>query len=262
LSKVLFKYYYDTRKNIGVDHPYLKEKDTPWAEDFLLSPVSKEIPSWFKAVPPKSEEDTDIYHADTQTLRFCPSFMNFFRSGYVVKNMIDFEVSKTEDGGYRTLTGVHDFPHVSTHGDKQFGEGYPFPKGYIPFSFKFTSPYKMVPSRDVVAMIQPCWWSHTNELVSAIPGMINLPKGVHYQYNINSFIKEPQDGKPTLIPALTPLAHLFFFDEVDTKFERDDSMHDTKEAAWWRTKNVFYTARRSIIKPVDRMGKFLMKGSK
>jgi len=243
------RYYYD----IGDDAPskYASEADAPWCPDFVFSEAAKHTPSWFKSLATTVDED--------KTLKFCPSFLNHFQNGFVVRNHTDLHVS-LKDGQVNLQSKSDDFPHIHVHEGFQFGDNYPFPVGYLPASVKFLSPYTFVAPRDMCVMVQPCWWSDSANLVSAIPGLLKVKKGCHFKLNINTFVKAPADDY--VISALTPLAQVFFFDSYEPSFVMEQDLSSTKDAKWWRRRNQYFELRRSIITPMKRVSDFLIKRKK
>lgn len=243
------KYYYD----IGDDAPskYASESDAPWCRDFMLSPARESTPLWFKSASTKEGED--------KTLKFCPSFLNHFQNGFVIRNHTDLRVFLS-DGRVNLQSKSEDFPHIQIHQNFQFGEDYPFPSGYFPASVKFLSPYTLVAPKDMCVMIQPCWWSKSSDLVSAVPGLLKVKRGCHFKLNINSFVKLPADDY--VISALTPIAQVFFFDSHEPSFVMEQGLLSTKDARWWRRRNQFFELRSSITNPMQRVSDFLIRRKK
>lgn len=225
----------------------------PWVKEMYPDSMTKNRPQWFKELKP-NDLTTDV-----PTLKFCPSFVNFMRHGFVVKNQADVTVSKKKDG-IHLHTALSTFSqHLDTHSVDQFGENFPFPEGFLQASVKFLSPFNFRPNKSVSLFILPCWWAPESRYIQAMHGLCNMPQDFDFNLHINTFIKMPEENQVIEIPAGVPLAHLFFVDllDVDTKYEQ--GLADTSQAKRSIMEPNYRNTRRMADRPIDRIKRFLFE---
>lgn len=161
--------------------------------------MKRHIPQWFRDIP-----------FDRGTAKDCPSFINLFKHGFLVRLSEDYTYSVTSSEG----------APAGGHPSDQFGK-YPFPEDKLYRSVKFYNPFWFAVNRDVTLMILPCWWSESHKDVQAIHGMIRLSPGNDLEIHINTHIRAPAVNESITLPAGTPLAQLVFVDipEVSLMFD-------------------------------------------
>lgn len=226
----------------------------PWAQEMNLDPIKDNVPEWFKKLP-RTYNNTPV-----RTLKFCPSFINFFRHGYVVKNQADIRYWLDQNSN---LQFESDHPkgidsHVDHHQEIQFGDDYPFMKNMIPASLKFLSPFSVRTNKETQMLVLPCWWSKSINDVHALHGLIKLSTSVDFGYHINTFIRRPYQNEVVEISAGTPVAHIFFIDMPEVTIKYDQSLADTKQGKFFRVVNNYHNSRYSIMRPIERIKKFLI----
>tara|TARA_R100000406_G_scaffold90503_1_gene77409 strand:+ start:1657 stop:2298 length:642 start_codon:yes stop_codon:yes gene_type:complete len=178
---------------------YAEEQDV----DNLMHPslMKRHIPQWFRDIP-----------FDRGTAKDCPSFINLFKHGFLVRLAQDYTYSAVSAEGAA----------AGCHPSNQFGK-YPFPDGMLYRSVKFYNPFWFAVNREVTLMILPCWWSESYKDVQAIHGMVRLSPGNDLEIHINTHIRAPAINESITLPAGTPLAQLVFVDipEVSLRFDND-----------------------------------------
>ena len=202
-------------KNIGTDADL-----RPWVNQMFPEPISKNIPRWFSKGK-SLQKDKDVFNIKT-----CPSFVNSFKIGHVVKTSTEINVVgiKEPDGtdGWTIRSPLQESFEV--HYNDQFLEGFPFPEGMINISFKIISPFNYRTNRPVSVIILPCWWDRNNKNISAIQGIIQLSPEQDTALNINTFIRIPKFLEEYTIPYGTPLAHIIVADIPHTEYTHDQSV--------------------------------------
>jgi len=199
-------------------------EDTPWRKPFIPVTMKKVAPEWYRK--PLAEE-----RAVGITMKHCPSYINMMSSGYVIKTMADVIVSCDEKGSinihshWENAMGLLDpsaadrnIRDLHYHHPDQFLEGFPFPKGFMPFSVKYATPYSWITDKEVDVFIQPCWWHKSHEDIRAMHGVVKMDTKTVIDMNINTWVREPEPMGHVLIPADTPIAHLFFV-QVEKQIE-------------------------------------------
>lgn len=206
----------------------------PWQLQAKLKPMTR--PSWFKKSAKYAEVPTDDDIAASSpllrqatlltgigglfnTIKTCPSFTNILSLGYVIHNVSDTVVTCSDDETLVIQSTINSpevhvpsGPGVSKHIEPQFGGLYPFEKGFLKSSVKFVTQWSLRSNKDVMVMIQPCWWDENYKNVRAYHGLVKLPKNLDWKPHLNTMVRKPELGEEYFIPAGAPLAHVFFAD--------------------------------------------------
>lgn len=64
-------------------------------------PADKEIPEWYKSMPPYIDKTNIVSSADTQTMKRCMPVFDVLTAGYLIKTYTDIMIEKTKDGKTR-----------------------------------------------------------------------------------------------------------------------------------------------------------------
>lgn len=212
-------------------YPHLEKEDVPWADYSIPSPMTEFRPNWFKKFKPALDMN------GPSNLKTCPSFVNIMKEGFVVRNQADLCVERNNDGfSVTTLlpnhvcsnddkTPLNEY-HVQIHTTDQFPDDFPFPENHFPMSFKFMSPYFYSPHESLEMVILPCWWDEYFDKIKALHGLIHLEKNSYIVFNINTFIKIPEEK--LIIPQGTPLCHLLFGNIKSINLEHEKSFLTSK----------------------------------
>tara|TARA_E500000318_G_scaffold73586_1_gene68234 strand:- start:195 stop:971 length:777 start_codon:yes stop_codon:yes gene_type:complete len=235
------KIYYSLDRDF---YKNFEREDLPWCEEMIPKPMLNCVPDWFKNF--KGNYDSYNHY----NLKTCPSFVNSMKDGFVFKNQADLliEVNNNTCMVYTSLpesvtyknnirTKVADY-HFEHHGKDQFPDGFPFEKGFFPFSLKFISPYVFLPEENVDVMITPCWWDNFSFNLKSFHGMLAMPNDYALQFNINTMVRIPEEK--LIIPKGTPICHIFFpnIDSIEFEYVQDLSTMEHGRNALKKTRLV------------------------
>lgn len=143
------------------------------------------------------------------SVKTCPSFMNSFKNRIIIRNIADLYVGNSN--GTIQFRSSHPFgeeKHINFHKSSQLGNEFPFQTGMFKDPVKFLSPFLFCFSETVDVIINPVWWDKSNETVQAIPGLVRIPKNDPIEFNINTFVKQPEKNTSYVIEAGTPLCQV------------------------------------------------------
>lgn len=226
----------------------------PWIEEMFPTPTADFIPDWYKKTKVNTPDGR-------QTIKFCPSFINTFKNGFVLKNMADIKVSiNNNQCEIVTTYPGEQTSHFQVHSSSDFGEHFPFDEDFFPASIKFQNPYMIRVPRDVQVVYMPCWWHEEYRNIRAAHGVITLPKGHDVRMNINSFLRIPKDGKNFVVPAQTPLVQMFFADIIDPKIVFNPKLSETKQAKRSMSYPLLQMTKYTKTPAMERVKNFLFKG--
>lgn len=177
-------------------------------------------PDWWKNIPAKE---------NIPTIKMCPSFPDFFSSGYVVPMWQDVKLkyNKEDDQYYWEEAIPNTFLPVRIHQNKQFmsyvnnasvlGSNYNF-------IFKLESPWKIITSPGYSVLQLPLFY-HFNNDFSALPGIIDSD----ITNTLNVQITYHKQGEDLIIERGTPLAMYFPFKREKYNFlVREKTKKDEK----------------------------------
>ena len=231
-------------------------REAAWLKEMWPSPISDNTPSWFikqKAV----REETGF-----NTIKVCPSYINTFKIGHVLKNMSEVMVEGVRDDDGSVLTNIYSksgSEYAEWHKADVFSDNFPFPKGMIPASYKFASPFNYRVNRATNLIILPCWWDEENVNISAIQGMIRLSPNRDTPLHINTFMRQPNIGEKYVIPYGTPLAHIIIVDLPQVEYTHNQSLFDDEQAKFCMRLNIFEHMKGGKRKIMDNIRDFLIK---
>lgn len=171
-----------------------KVKGLEKIEECIPKPATKYIPDWFKNIP--------IFDNITgpKTVRQCPSFPDFFSSGYVIPMWMDSILSydKVLDRWSKEHAPVVDW---AFHGNQQFldyTEARLFGKESS-FVFKTECPWMIITSPGYSVLQLPMFY-HFNKEWSVLPGIIDTD--IHHE--VNQQVLYHGNGEKVLIERGTP----------------------------------------------------------
>jgi hypothetical protein len=131
-------------------------------EECLPQPAKNFIPEWFKNIPSK----------DTNTVKSCPSFPDYFSQGYIIPMWSDVRLSSNSDSWFwETST---DKIKWETHSNKQFldYEKVKFNGVEAQFVFKALCPWRVITPPGWSVLQLPLFY-HFNQKWSVLPGVID-----------------------------------------------------------------------------------------
>lgn len=166
-------------------------------KDLQPQPANKFIPSWFKHVP-----------VEPGTVRQCPSFPEYFSSGYIIPAWCDMNIkfiSETNSWSWSTPTAQFQIEYhsndqmldyVSTNITGQTGH----------FILKLISPWRIITPKGYSVYQLPVTY-HFHKDFTILPGVIrtDIHHGINQQMLIHSVDKE------IFIPRGTPLVQYIPF---------------------------------------------------
>lgn len=186
-------------------------------ESSPIVPLINHIPQWFKSVKP----DLD---ATSSTVKRCPSFIEFFKKGYVVNMWCDLylNIQNTKDGiRFEWQTPDEQFK-FDTHGHEQFLEHTPIHiQEKIKFILKPVCPWNVKTEKGYSLYQFPMYYSY-NPIFEVLPGIIQSD----IYHTINQQMCIMQEGE-YIIEKGTPLAAYVPFKREEFNLEMkmiDDSL--------------------------------------
>jgi len=186
-------------------------------ESSPIVPLINHIPQWFKSVKP----DID---AIASTVKRCPSFIEFFKKGYVVNMWCDLylNIQNTKDGiRFEWQTPDEQFK-FDTHGHEQFLEHTPIHiQEKIKFILKPVCPWNVKTEKGYSLYQFPMYYSY-NPIFEVLPGIIQSD----IYHTINQQMCIMQEGE-YIIEKGTPLAAYVPFKREEFNLEMkmiDDSL--------------------------------------
>jgi len=175
-------------------------------EEVIPKPANKFLPDWWKNIPIAKFNDGNVKN--------CPSFPDFFSSGYVVPMWMDSLIKyeeKTEEWSTQSSTSLDNW---TIHPNHQFVD-HVSPNVFGVngnFVFKAVCPWKVITPKGWSVLQLPLFY-HFNMEWSVLPGIIDTD--VHHQ--INQQVLYHGNGKEIFIPRGTPFAMYIPFKREKTK---------------------------------------------
>ena len=184
-------------------------------ESSPIVPLRNHMPEWFKSLKP----DLDVV---SSTVKRCPSFIDFFKKGYVVNMWCDLylNIKKTTKGNvkfeWRTPDEQFEF---HTHPNNQFIDHIPkHIREKTLFVLKPVCPWNVKTEKGYSLYQFPMYYSY-NPIFEVLPGIVNSD----IYYSINQQMCITQEGE-YIIEKGTPLAAYIPFKRE--KFELEMKMID------------------------------------
>ena len=175
-------------------------------EDIRPQPANKFIPDWWKGLPKH-----DLL-GEVPTVRVCPSFPDFFSSGFVIPMWAD--VMLQYDDLTESWKWIAGRPHssnpfsVEVHPNTQFIDFVTPTAQGDPGSmvFKFISPWNLITPKGYSVLQLPMFYHFSNDF-SVLPGIIHTD--THHE--LNQQILYHGEGKEIFIRRGTPLVQYIPF---------------------------------------------------
>jgi len=184
-------------------------------DEIVPKPMRNFIPDWWKNTPYKGGFNTldSSYEGNIKT---CPSFIDYFRFGYVVPSWCDAILAYDQEtqiwnarsshgafyfGGEDPAQTVNVMPY-SLQGNKAL------------FTFKARSPWKIMTDPGYSVMVLPLFFNFNNDF-SVVPGIIDTD--IHHTFGPD--IMYHSDKKEIKIKRGEPLYHLFPFKREETSLD-------------------------------------------
>jgi len=161
-------------------------------ENLIPRPAKHFIPEWFKNMP--SEKNGDV------TVKYCPSFPDYFSQGYILPMWTDVFLQKdNNDWEWKTPTSIFS---MQIHSDAQFLDHTNPSFNGVPgqFVFKTLCPWRIVTPPGWSVLQLPLFY-HFNQEWSVLPGVIDTDT-IH---EANQQILYHGNGKEIQIKSGEPL---------------------------------------------------------
>lgn len=183
---------------------------------FNVVPSSQAIPEWFK--------DTPIYNGNIETIKKCPGINDMFRSGYIVMNKNNIKIHVDYLNGIATVDR-RESCSLPNHDVRQFDK---CPHHNKLSAFKLSWDFLIKsPEGTSCLFLDPFLHKHPDFVVSE--AIIDTDT-FHLASNLIFLCNSKVDF---IIPANTPLLHIFPFKRVEWKME-------IKEASLEEASNYHY----------------------
>ena len=188
-------------------------------EECIPKPAKNFIPQWFKDIPPRVPN----------TVKFCPSFTDYFSMGYVLPMWTDVRLSfnrvSEDQTEWSWNTPSQNFT-VEAHTDGQFTD-YVKPSflgidGEI--IFKANCPWRIITPKGWSVLQLPLFYNFNKEF-SVLPGIIDTD--IHHE--INQQILYHGNKKEIEIKRGTPLALYVPFKREDAYLDADVRFANEKD---------------------------------
>lgn len=196
-------------------------------EEVRPQPSRNFIPYWWKELPKGGPGNP------AQTARVCPSFPDFFSSGFVVPMWADTTLFHDVNAGLWSWKMGKPMPEnpfsADSHPSAQFTDYVtPLTQGNPgSFVFKFHSPWKLKTPKGYSVLQLPMFYHFNNEF-SVLPGVIHTD--MHHV--INQQVLYHGNGQEIFIKRGTPLVQYFPFKRADYGITtRDATEQDTSVLA-------------------------------
>ena len=170
-------------------------KGLEMVEDAIPKPANKFLPEWWKNFPKANFNNGNV--------RNCPSFPDFFSSGYVVPMWMDSLIKYNKETDEWSASGSSSFENWTVHTNEQFID-------YVDartqglsgnIVFKAACPWRIITPKGWSVLQLPLFY-HFNKEFSVLPGIIDTD--IHHQ--INQQVLYHGNNKDIYIPRGTPLA--------------------------------------------------------
>lgn len=232
-------------------------REIPWVKQMMPSSVSEHTPNWFSKQKAFREKNYNL-----NTIKMCPSFINTFKVGHIIRNPSQIEVvgQQGENGTiFTSMFSEIGECHASWHLEDTFADNFPFPTGMIKASYKVHSPFMVRASRSTNLFILPCWWDSNYPNVAAIQGLIRISPKRDIPFNINTFIREPKVGESYIIPYGAPLAQLIVVDLPEVEYCHNQSLCVDDQAKREAAEPKHQRVQGQKRNPIDNIKEFLIK---
>jgi hypothetical protein len=163
-------------------------------EIYPPSSAIESIPEWFKKMP---IEVTEKFSGHPGTAKRCPSFVDYFSSGIVLKLWCDIHLTVNKDNTWEVRTPEKIFSFVN-HLDNQFVDHLPYRK--YSMVLKGNAPWRMMTPKGWNLLQLPLFYNFDKRF-EVLPGIIY--SDIHYEVNPQMAF---HDYGEFLIPRGTPLA--------------------------------------------------------
>lgn len=210
-------------------------------EDILPRQSKNFTPEWWKKIPPRDD-------FNNITIKMCPSFPDFFSSGYILPMWQDVKLRyDKESDQYSWEESIpNTFLPVRIHQNRQFishVDNTSFLGSKYDFVFKLESPWKIITKPGYSVLQLPLFYHFDNNF-SALPGVID--GDITNMLNIQ--ITYHKKGEDLIIERGTPIAMYFPF-----KREKHDLVvrEKTKE-----DEELFFTSNLNLLSKFVGSGQY------
>jgi hypothetical protein len=147
-------------------------------DDIKPQPSSKFIPKWWKDIP-----NNKGFNNETQNIKMCPSFPDYFSQGYIIPMWADTLIKYNKDTGVWSITCGRSNDYAwEFHPDSQFiDHTTPSFLGKDAYTvLKAISPWKIITKPGWSVMQVPLYYHFENKF-SVMPGIIHTD--IHHDIN-------------------------------------------------------------------------------
>lgn len=201
-------------------------------KEVVPPPIKISVPDWYKKISPYEERPwgatKDALHVENNqanlSVKSCMPFFDALTNGYVYTLWTDVQVMKTQDGG-RRITWIPKQQELKPIQDSIGVKTIPVPQGHISLYFGWWTHWGIKTPKGY-----SCLFTHpmnrTDLPFITTTGIIDTDKWGIWG-NQPFFLREDFEG---IIPAGTPISHVFPFKRDSWKSEIDESGKLTKWA--------------------------------
>lgn len=231
------------------EKPYIKVWSSVPGLEEVCPPVSplECLPDWFKTMP-KDVTRNAVLHPGTA--KRCPSFVDYFSQGIVIKLWCDVALSIKEDNTYEVYT-PEDVFQFKNHGNEQFLDHIPN-QGGMSMVLKALCPWRIMTPPGWSVLQLPMAYNFDADF-TVLPGTIWTD--IHHEVNQQMAFHKPGEY---LLKRGTPLATYIPFkrEKVELQIERmtPELQHRNQVSYyWWASKfKGGYKEHQAIIKKGDK----------
>jgi hypothetical protein len=177
-------------------------------EECRPKPAKNFIPQWFKDIPPGLPN----------TVKHCPSFPDYFSTGYVLPMWTDIRIGFKKETQEWSWNAPSDFSTVEAHTPNQF-INYVKPSFLgidAELVFKFNCPWRIITPKGWSVLQLPLFYNFNKEF-SVLPGVIDTD--IHHE--INQQVLYHGSKEEVEIKRGTPLALYIPFKREDVYLDAD-----------------------------------------
>ena len=205
-------------------------------------PIGKVMPEWYKSLQPFFDRTRN-----NRTVKVCVPFLDVLSSGYCIPLPVDLKLNRTDDGNLQYDFGMISNQFGETHGGSKFDldlgfdihsanqyKGMPVPDNHFHVACKFILPWIVTTPPGYSCLFTPPM-NRERKYFEIISGIVDTDKYKGNQ-NFPCWLKHWDNTKgpfkELLIPAGTPIAHVFPFKRDNWKMKIDKRPPNYNKDFW------------------------------
>lgn len=184
-------------------------------DDCKPIPSKKALPAWWRDIP--------LTHNGVPTIKNCPSFPDYFASGYIVPMWMDITATPQESDSFLFSNRFAPFPAWDVHPKEQFVDHVPAYVGNrkVTHTLKINCPWHVITSPGYSVMQIPLFYEFNRDW-TVLPGIIDTD--IHHQVNQQLLIHS--DLNPIEFKKNQPFVMYVPFKRQDYNFESRNSTEE------------------------------------